>query len=327
MVQPVDRLSDRALDELQRAAALGVAQVGLQADLDQGRVGAREEVGEARLRHAEAEIGVEDELVDEVRVVDRRHARQAVLEGDAQRRLDELRVRELTRLLRELVLPGLWEPLPCGELACRLGRRRPLLGALLALGLEAALDLADRGVDERARPVDHLHRALSGELGALVRKPRKRLRRLVARETALEADEPPEVGGEDRVLEVAVDHHHHGLVAELPVELVRGAGCGRVPADERARGRARLEAQGEGESDHRQRADHGHRRHGVVRHRPGQRAEAVGRAAARVGRPPAPEQPSHHGPQLKPRLRYPAPLGRRRARRVQLNRIRWLARP
>ncbi len=164
----------RVADQLDRAAALGVAQPRLEPDLDRRRVLAREQVGEARLRRRGAVRRVEHERRDEVRVVDPRLRRQAepVLDVELEQVADGLGVDELLRGLRVAVLLRLGEAPALRELARRVGRALRLGGLRLQPRLQLVLDLPHRRVDERAGAVDDLHGLRRGEPAA--RRARRR---------------------------------------------------------------------------------------------------------------------------------------------------------
>ena len=230
------------LDEPDRAVALGIGQVGAQAHLDESAARAREQIGEARLRHAHPARRVEHELRDEVGIVDSRQRADAVVEREAQRVAEVLGAHELARLAGQPLLDGLAAPLGGRELARgRHGARLALRLGLLLAG-ELLLDLADRLVDERARAVHDLHGLVLGQLRAgPVRAPRKlgHLARHVARDAALQAEQASEIRGEHELRQVLAYQHDHGVVAEALVEVLGGLEGRRVAAHQRVGRRAR----------------------------------------------------------------------------------------
>ena len=115
-------------DRRHRPRPLRLAQPGLQPHRDQRRVRRREQVREARLRLPRTARGVEDQRVDEVRVVELRRAGQVqpVLGVQRQQLLRELRVDELLGLLAQPRRLGLRAPVGQRQLARRLrSRARP----------------------------------------------------------------------------------------------------------------------------------------------------------------------------------------------------------
>ncbi len=123
-----------------------------------------------------------------------------------------------------------------------------LLGLFLAGGAAAGElvgDLPRRGVDERAGPEHHLGGLELRQRGTTLGQLAQALGRHVARETALELDQLPEVRREHRALEVALDEHHHRLVAEVALEVIGGLSDLRRGRDERVRARPRLEPERE----------------------------------------------------------------------------------
>ena len=128
-------------------------------------------------------------------------------------------------------------------------------------------------MDERAGPVDHLGELEPGEGRALRRQLPQRLRRHLAREASLEADQAREVGGEDGALEVALHEDDHRLAAELLAKALGGLEGRRVAAHQRVGGGARLEPQGQDEPDERQRAHDRDGRQRALNHEPRDAAE------------------------------------------------------
>ncbi len=144
--------------ELDRLGPLRVGQRRLQPHLDQRRLRRRHEVGEARLRRRGAARRVEEQRRDEVRVVDPRQPGQpeAVLEVDLQQVAHELGVDELARRVGEPLLLGRRLPLRLRDPPGGDGRLVGLRGLGLDPRLDLVVDLTDRRVGERPRPVDDL---------------------------------------------------------------------------------------------------------------------------------------------------------------------------
>ncbi len=253
------RHRDRLPDPADRLRLLSVGERGPQPDLDQGRVGRREQVGEARLGLIDPLGLVIDDLGDELRRVDRGQRRDAGGHSE---------------LLEGLVLLLLL------ELARGLGRRRGPLGAevladrqLVGGALRAAhggadtgqhrldlgVDRRDRAVEEGARSVDDLGGPVARQLaaraaGAAVgsvgagerERPQSRARhRVLTGEARLELGQGGEIPGLQQVGQRLVDQHDHGVLTEMPL-----VGDGRLIADrgfgdERVDPRRRLERQGE----------------------------------------------------------------------------------
>ena len=220
--------------ERDRPRALRIRQPGLQPHRDQrGRRG-REQVREARLRHARAARRVEHELVDEVRVVEPRRPRQVepVLGVERDQIARELRVHEPRRAVGEPARLRLGLPLGQRQLARRrrgaIRLRRPRARLRLQLGG----DLLDRRVHERPRPVDDLHGAQARQRTAGARRDRPA--RHVPGQAPLDAHEPVQVRREHHPRQVAAHEHVDRVVAELLVRHPRRVARG---AHQRPRGR------------------------------------------------------------------------------------------
>ncbi len=257
-----------------------VAEVRPQPHLDQRRVLRREQVREARLRHPR--LRGEHERGDEARVVEARHVGDPV----AQRQRDE-RLRGLRAGRRR------WRPWPAAPAPPADRRARPTPCALPPPPAAAAsrgrqpaaqlvLDLVDRGVDERARPVDGLRRL------AASRSPRRpagsrstgslrlaRSRRRSAFGVPLPPRQPSRLSSRPRSSlstvsrEVALHEHEHRVVAEVLLEALGRLEAVRGAIDERRGRRARLQPQRQGraaERKHRHDREHEQR---PPRHPPG----------------------------------------------------------
>ena len=86
--------------------------------------------------------------------------------------------------------------------------------------------------------------------------------RHVARQAALELDQPPQVRAQHRALEVALalgalDQHDHGVVAEVLLEALAGLGAVRGARHQRVHAGLRLEPQRERGAGQRQHPHHG----------------------------------------------------------------------
>ena len=180
----------------------------------------------------------------------------------------ELALDELAGALGKLLLTGRRIAPALGELARRLGGGIRLALAALLLAGELRGDLVRGGVDERARAVDHPRGLQLRQLRALLRERRERLRRDVAREAALELDQAPEVAREHGALEVALDEHDHGLVAEVVLEALRVLERARPLGHDRVGAGARLESQRERGAAEGEHADDGERQHRTARNGP-----------------------------------------------------------
>ena len=144
--------------------------------------------------------------------------------------------------------------LPCARARLPRGRCGPLrlLRLRLPANLDLVVDLADRHVGERARPVHHLHRFQPCQPAARrAGAARRRLvGRLVARQAPLEADQPAEVRGQQDLRQIAAHEHDHRVVAEPLAVALRGLEGVRAAPDERVRRRARLQPQRQRAPDH-----------------------------------------------------------------------------
>ena len=303
--RPEHLLTRRRLEQVDRPTPLRVAQPGLQADRDHRRVGRREQVGEARLRHSRAvRAGVEHDPRDELGVVDAGDVAEPVAQPELDHVLRELGVHGLGGRAREALLLG-------GRVAAPLRERtrRPRRALRLALGGgdplgELVGDLVDRGVDEGGRAEHDLRGLQLGDLAAHRRQAAEArlVVRHVAGQAALQPQHAAEVLRQQRVRELAAHQHDDGLVAEVLLEALGGLEGLRAAVHERVRRRARLqpqrqrgaaEGQQRGYGQHRQRAARDGRHdacEGVPAHR-GQvrgltRAAARGAGSCRSGRPP-----------------------------------------
>jgi hypothetical protein len=272
------RLLGGGLEQVDRVAARGVAQVRLQPDRDHRRVGRGEQVGEARLRHARvAGAAVEDERGDEVGVVDARLAGDPVAQRQLKHVLRELRGDGLGGGAREALLLRRRVAAPLGQLASRLGRAGGLLlrgGLALAQLVE---DPVDRGVDERRRPEHDLRRLGLGDLAAYGRQAAEPLLvvRDVAGQAALQPQEAAEVVGQHGLRQLAAHQHHHRVVAEVLLEALGRLEAVRVAVDERVGRGARLKPQRERGAAQRQQRSHGQHRQRAARDRRNDARERV----------------------------------------------------
>ena len=254
----------RVAHEGDRGRALRGGQPGLQTYLYERRAATlggpggvgREEVGELALGRPRRLGGVEDERRDERRVVEPRHRGEPVARRERQQLAREARLGLLARLGAAAGGGRLGEP----------GAARPVAGRRVGgvgehprahdLALVARAQLADRGVDERARAEHDLRGPRAAELRAGAARP-ARLRRArgdAAREAALEREQPLEVLAEQELLQVAADEHDDRVVAEALAQGLRRGVARAVGADERVDAGVGLKAQGRrepGEREHR----------------------------------------------------------------------------
>src|SRR5207248_9145866 len=138
--------------------------------------------------------------------------------------------------------------------------------------------LVGRGVGEGTGPVDDLDRPVAGELPA--RRGERREDRLAALrhvpgQTALQLDQPAEIGRLERVLHRPPDENDNRLVAELLVEARRRLRGRRAVPDERIRRRARLELKRQRDAHDRERGRHRDRRERPLRRRAGDAPEEL----------------------------------------------------
>jgi hypothetical protein len=155
-----------------------------------------------------------------------------------------------------------------GLLGLRLG--------LLALAGQLFVDLVGRLVDERARPEHDLHGVTVRELAARpvhAALPRERRDGHVARQAALQADQPLQVFAQHELLQVAFDEHLDRLFAEVLIEALGVAVLRARARDERARRRRRLQPQRERRAGQAEHDRHGHDQARAARSRAGQRRE------------------------------------------------------
>ncbi len=177
--------------------AFGIAEIGAQAEHDLRRAAVREEVGKPRLRGARGAARVEDDRRREVGVAEAGSAGDPVLGGD--------REGEFAQPLR------------------RHPRRHPV---------QLPADLNHGIVEEGRGPGDELDRCQLRQLRAWPRDRPRPLRQL-ARQAALEAEELPEVGAEQELLEVSFCKHDNRVVAEVLAKLLGRPIGRRVGVDER----------------------------------------------------------------------------------------------
>ena len=189
-------IEDRGTDQLDRAPPLILAEVGPQPDDDLRRALVGKEVGEARLRRPARAAQVEDDGGGEVGVAEAGSAGDAVLGRDFEHELAQL------------------------------GRRQPLREPF-----ELAPDL-DHGLVEEGRGAgDLLDRPQLRQLRA---GPRDRVDvgRQLPREAALEAQQAPEVVGQDQLLQVAAGEDDDRFVTEGPAQLLGRPVGGGVGVDQ-----------------------------------------------------------------------------------------------
>jgi integrase len=153
-------------DPLDRVALLCVAQARLQPNLNQRRVGRREQVGEPRLGLVDPASLVEHDLWDELLVIDRRGARDPRVQVQLLEALDLLLLLEGPRRIGELLSLRLAHVPTERELVCvGLGLRHRLLG-LVEQRDDLRVDRGDGAVEKRPGPVDHLYRVGLHQLAA-----------------------------------------------------------------------------------------------------------------------------------------------------------------
>ena len=280
------------------------AQPGLQPDLDQRGVPAGEQVAEARLRLLVPRARVEHDLGDEIRVVDARDAQQAVAQPEPQQLLLELGLGELAGLVAQALLGGRRVAAALGGVGGLLGQHVGLALVGLQALLEPAGDLRGGQVEEGPRPEHHPGGLGPGQLGAHRRELAQALRRHVARQAALEADEPAEVGREHQLLERPLGHDHHRVVAEVALEVLGGREGLRPAVDQRVGVHAGLEAQREHSGAQRQHADYGQRQARAA----GDRARDTGEVQSARETPEVESPP--HAIELRRRVRALTPVPR-----------------
>ena len=98
--------------------------------------------------------------------------------------------------------------------------------------LKLPVDLDHRLVEEGGRTDDRAHRVLFSQFGA---RPRNRFRPLrhLAGETPLEPQQPPQVRGQDKPLQIPLGKDDHGFFAEVPLDLLGRLVAGGIRVDQR----------------------------------------------------------------------------------------------
>ena len=248
-------VGDRLAKEGDRLGAFGVAEPRAKPNRDQGRVGARHDGRQPRLRRAPGHSAVADHRLDIARVVEPGRPGLAVLDGEVLDLLLELHHDLLAgREPRLLLLHGR-EPLALGA---RHGPRgcppRPQDRGLGLLA-EELVRLDRELVEEGRRAEDDVARVERGDTrarrGGRLAREHLTTRRL-ARKAALERQETGQVAGQKQLPEVPLDQHLHRLVTELVVEAL-GLGVGLGAAiDEGAGTAVGLEAKRRDRADQRQ---------------------------------------------------------------------------
>ncbi len=225
-------VGDRLADQRDRLAPGRVGDVRLQPDRDQRALAGREEVAELRLRDVRPLREVEDDRLDELRVLDR----DAVEHRDrAHVELRELGVDRgdhlALRLLDECAVSASERPDCCAcSIAAALVSARSCLSTaeLLADRLRGP---RGRLVEEGRRPEHDPRRA---EVGDLLADGRDVLAVGVgvAGEAALEHQQPPEVLGQDELLEVPLGEDDDRVIPEALPEVLGPLEGGRPVVDE-----------------------------------------------------------------------------------------------
>ena len=219
------------LDQLDRPAALGTrVRSGPHADLDQGRV-LRRETGRRSATSARPRLPVSNTTVETnsgCRCSGRRESGRSAARARARR----AGTRAFTASRggpRQALLLGR-RIAARGARACA-PRSPPGVGLRLVAACErrkySSRDLAGGGVDERAGAVDHLARACSSASSRQHRRAACRRPSLVvghvARQAALQPRARAARSAVRTVLrELALDQHHHRLVAEVLLEALGG---------------------------------------------------------------------------------------------------------
>ena len=184
------RVLDRGFDQPDGAMAFAFAEVGAQTDDDLGGPGVGEEIGQSRLRRTPRAREVEDDRGDEVFV------------GDARDAGDSVFGRHRQQVFAEAVGGDVFGQPP-----------------------QLVVDLDDGLVEERRRAGEELDRAHLGQFGAGTWDRLSPLRHL-AREAALEPQQPEEVVAEDELRQFALDEDDDRFFAEVLANLLRRLGGG-----------------------------------------------------------------------------------------------------